>query len=245
MAAAKQKRPPQSFKAAFEKCLLDRTGIVMNNGPCNVEEMFRDLETTKRLGSLAGDDPPGNEALKVDAESKGAEAAGGNAKEWSEDLQGPDGLLNMAAKLGPLNKNLTSASHIKPFFKQLCLPQLNITSLDDDASKFTNLTFLDVSRNSLTAIDNLPPQLRFLKAYNNKIQRVTCRKSPSLAFLGLGHNALTSDGMEQLALRLRGLRSLDVSYNNLSSLGQFAADVVALTALKQPAHPILRQPGLQ
>lgn len=226
---SKQKRPPQNFKEAFERCLLDRTGIVMNNGPCNLQDMYRDLEVTKRLGGFAGDDLPGNEALKEAA----ADRAAANIKEWSEDLQGPDGLLTMTEKLGPLNKNLASESHLKPFFKHLCLPQLSVTVLDDDACKFTNLAFLDVSRNSLTAIDNLPPQLKFLKAYNNKIQSVTCRKMPSLVFLGLGYNALSTEAVEQLSLRFRSLLSLDIAYNNITNIRQSVAqDIAALDKLK-------------
>jgi len=217
------KRPPQSFAAAFEKSLVSRTGIVISDGEVRPAEMRRDLDRTLRLGGFCGDEPPGNEAL-------GSVAA--QVTELSEDLNGPEGLLALVEKLGPLNQNLTSEAFIKPFFQRLNLSQLSIVSLDADLAKFTKLTNLDISRNSIDAVDFLSPNLKFLKAYNNNITKVTCAQQPSLCFLGAGYNALAGAGMPQIVQRFRGLVSLDLCYNNITDLRPFLDEVTALGRLK-------------
>jgi len=217
---------PTSFSAAFNTCLKSQTGIVVSRGEFRLAELSRDLDRVERLGGYAGDEGEGNEVLK---------ASGEKDKCMSEDLKGSNGLLPMVEKLGPVNMNLSSAAFIKPFFKHLNLSQLNIVSFDADIAQFMNLTNVDVSRNAISAIDFLPPSLKFLKIYNNKITEITCARqppAPSLCFLGVGHNALTDSSMSQLVQRFRGLLSLDVSYNNLTSLRQLLTSVTSLGRLK-------------
>jgi len=217
-------RPPQTFRAAFEHFLVNRTGIVITDNDVRHADMKRDLDRTMRLGGFSGDEPPVNEALQA--------LDGSQQKELSEDLQGPDGLLALVQKLGPINQNVSSEAFIKPFFKHLNLSQLSLVSFDADLLKFINLTNLDVSRNSISNIDYLSPRLKFLKVYNNKISQITCAKQPSLCFLGAGYNSLTSVGMAQLVQKFRGLLSLDLSYNNLTNLKRFLEEVQVLDRLK-------------
>jgi len=216
-------RPPQTFRAAFENGLRNRTGIVVTNDDVYHAEMARDLNRSLRLGGFSGDEIPGNEALK---------ATDALAQELSDNLQGPDGLLQLVEKLGPLNPNVTSEKFIKPFFGHLNLSQLNIISFDADITKFSGLTNLDISRNSISNVNFLSPNLQFLKVYNNKINQITCSKQPSLSFLGAGYNALETSGLSQLVQRFRGLLSLDLCYNNLTSLKQFLDDVQVLSKMK-------------
>jgi len=218
--------PQSTFSAAFETSLKNQTGIVISQVEFRPAELCRDLDRVQRLGGYATDEGPGNEALK---------ATGAQGKYMSEDLEGSAGLLSMVEKLGPINLNLTSVAFIKPFFKHLNLSQLNIVSFDALTSQFPNLTNVDVSRNAIEVIDFLPPKLKFLKIYNNKVNQITCAKQPSLpslSFLGLGHNALEDGSMSQLVQRFRGLLSLDVSHNNLTSLRQFLSSVSSLSKLK-------------
>jgi Leucine-rich repeat (LRR) protein len=223
---APPKRPPQTFRAAFDNSLKNRTGIVVSNADVLYAEMARDVDRSIRLGGFSGDEPPGNQALK---------AMDAQAVEMSEDIHGPDGLLGLVEKLGPLNPNLTSEAFIKPFFKHLNLSQLSIISFDEDLTKFSNLTNLDLSKNNISNIDFLSPKLKFLKVYNNKVSQISCAKQPSLCFLGAGYNALTSAGMSQLTQRFRSLLSLDVCYNNLTNLRQFLDDAQALTKMRHLA----------
>lgn len=216
-------RAPQTFTSAFEICLQNRTGISITCGGCRYDELQRDLERALRANGFAGDDPPGNEALKQASEPE---------VEMSDDLHGPKGLLDMVEKLGPRNINLSSEVFVKPFFRHLNLSQRNITSLDEDIVKFKNLSFLDVSRNGMSRVENLAPSLKFLKAYNNTISQIVCGKQPSLSFLGAGYNALTTVGMSDLSQRFANLVSLDLCYNNLSNLREFVLDAQSLTKLK-------------
>jgi len=225
------RRPPQTFRAAFEHCLVNRTGIEITYNDVRHREMRRDLDRTLRLGGFAGDEPPGNAALQAVGAPEGKKGSE-LQKEMSEDLQGPNGLLALVEKLGPINENISSEGFIKQFFKHLNLSQLNIVSLDADLTKFVNLTNLDVSRNGISNVDFLSPNLKFLKVYNNKVTQITCAKQPSLCFLGAGYNALAANGMLQIVQKFRGLMSLDLGYNNLTGLRQFLDDVQALTRLK-------------
>lgn len=208
-----------NFKSAFENCLLNRTGIVLNNGPCHQEEMSRDLERALRLSGLAGEDSSGVDIGK-DAEGQG---------DWSDEALE---LMSMVEKLGPLNPNLASEAFIKPFFKHLNLSQFNIQGVDEDLLKFTNLTFLDLSRNELSAVEYLPPSLKFLKGYNNAISKMTCKKNASLVFLGAGYNRLGTTGFEQISNRFKNLLSLDLSYNDLTELRNFTSDSQSLQKLR-------------
>merc|ERR1719171_2211203 len=138
----------ESFKVAFEGLLLNRTGIVLNSGAFHQDEMHRDLDRALRLSGLAGDENSDVDAFR--------DTGGDNF--WSDDA--PE-LLAMVDKLGPLNPNLSCEAFIKPFFKHLSLSEFNIHALDDDLIKFTNLTFLDITKNSISAVDFLPPNLKF------------------------------------------------------------------------------------
>jgi hypothetical protein len=168
---------------------------------------------------LAGDDSSGVDIGK-DAEGQG---------DWSDEALE---LMSMVEKLGPLNPNLASEAFIKPFFKHLNLSQFNISGVDEDLVKFTNLTFLDLSRNQLSAVEYLPPNLKFLKGYNNDIQKITCKKSSSLVFLGAGYNRLGTTGFEQISNRFKNLLSLDLSYNDLTELRNFTSDSQSLQKLR-------------
>lgn len=206
-----------NFKGAFQNCLLNRTGIVLNNGPCHVQEMDRDLDRALRLSGLAGDETSGVDMGKDDQ------------GDWSDESTE---LLSMVEKLGPLNPNLASEAFIKPFFKHLNFSQFNIQGVDEDLLKFTSLTFLDLSKNQLSLVDYLPPSLKFFKGYNNTIQRISCRKLPSLCFLGAGYNKLGTSGFEQISQRFRNLLSLDLSYNNLTEIRNFTSDAQTLQKLR-------------
>merc|ERR1719329_1358604 len=136
-------------------------------------------------------------------------SSGASSLHWttSSPPTSPPELMRMTARLGPTNPNLSSEAFVKPFFKHLRLPDLGVKALDEDLTKFTNLTFLDVSRNDLSAIDYLPPNLRFLKAYNTNISRIGCRPLESLCFLGLGHSSMGAAGLKQVARLFPGILS--------------------------------------
>jgi len=75
----------------------------------------------------------------------------------------------------------------------------------------------------LTEIDQLPPNIKFLKAYNNQVVRVTCKSTKSLAFLGLGYNPLGEDALPQIIKRFPNLLSLDLCFTRVASLDAMTA----------------------
>jgi len=215
------KLKPQTFREAFERALLNRAGITITTSPLFQEEMNRDLERALRLNGFSGDRP----------DSTGeSSAAGEDGLPWSDDAQE---LMHMVAKLGVNNQNLSSEAFLKPFFRNLRLMKLAISELDADCVKFTRLTYLDVSQNALTAIDNLPPNLRFLKAYSTNISKIACKPTTSLCFLGLGHSYMGAAGLEQAARRFRNLLSLDLSFTEVAGIQEVVTHLQPLQKLRQ------------
>ncbi|CAE8674098.1 unnamed protein product [Polarella glacialis] len=171
----------------------------------------------------------GEGAGKGKGRGKGKVEGKSDAAGWSEDAEE---LQRLVRKLGARNPNICSEVFLKPFFQDLRLPGLCVSSLGEDVCKFSRLTSLDVSRNALTDIDNLPPTLKLLKAYNNQVSKVSCKATPSLCFLGLGHNPMRQDGLAKLARRFPNLMSLDLSFSELVSLEECHSKLQPLTKLR-------------
>lgn len=227
------KRQPITFAEAFGSVLLHRTGLAISERlELHQELLDQELELALRLDGFHG------EALVVEdvpaaPTSSGPETKGkgkGKKTEATVPLETPsfsqdlEELMKLVRRLGPRNPNLCSAAFLHPFFKDLRLPELSVTSpLGEGISKFTTLTYLDLSRNNLTEIDQLPPNIKFLKAYNNQVVRVTCKSTKSLTFLGLGYNPLGEDALPQITKRFPNLLSLDLCFTRVASLDAIRA----------------------
>lgn len=223
------KTQPISFTEAFGNVLLHRTGLSISERlELHQDLLDQELELALRLDGFHGDAPLVVEDTPAAPTSSGGETKGkgkGKKTETTVPLETPsfsqdlEELMKLVQRLGPRNPNLCSAAFLKPFFKDLRLPELSLVSpLGEDISKFTTLTYLDLSRNNLTDIDQLPPNIKFLKAYNNKVTRVTCKCTQSLAYLGLGYNPLGEDALPQITKRFPNLLSLDLCFTRVASL---------------------------
>eukprot|EP00930_Biecheleria_cincta_P044255 TRINITY_DN30383_c0_g1_i1.p1 TRINITY_DN30383_c0_g1~~TRINITY_DN30383_c0_g1_i1.p1 ORF type:complete len:651 (-),score=168.23 TRINITY_DN30383_c0_g1_i1:58-2010(-) len=236
------KRHPTSFTEAFGNVLLHRTGLSISEQlELHQDLLDQELELALRLDGFHGDvplvieDSPAatQQGSTTTGGGGGGGGGGGETKgkgkgkkveatvpletpSFSQDLEE---LMKLVQRLGPRNPNLCSAAFLKPFFKDLRLPELSVVSpLGEDISKFTKLTYLDLSRNNLTNIDQLPPNIKFLKAYNNQVTRVTCKSTQSLVFLGLGYNPLGEDALPKITKRFPNLLSLDLCFTRVGSL---------------------------
>lgn len=223
VAMASRKHLPRNFQEAFTKKLFHETGVAVTTNPFKKEAMENRLQVKDRLNGYADDD-------QQPVSAGASPPPEGNVGSWSDDA---DELMSLVRSLGKKDVNLASEQFLKPFFKHLSLTELHIRELDDDVSKFTNLTFLDVSRNELTCIDSLPPSLKYLKAYNNPISQVSCRPLASLHFLGIGYTNLGADGFEQAARRFKNLFALDACFSQVSDLYSVFTPLTPLTKLRQ------------
>eukprot|EP00933_Yihiella_yeosuensis_P031036 TRINITY_DN24592_c1_g1_i2.p1 TRINITY_DN24592_c1_g1~~TRINITY_DN24592_c1_g1_i2.p1 ORF type:complete len:726 (+),score=192.18 TRINITY_DN24592_c1_g1_i2:251-2428(+) len=176
-------------------------------------------------GGGAGAGPKGKGRGKG---GKGRESS--SSSKWSDNAEE---LANFIQKLGPRNPNLCSEVFLKPFFSDLKLQGLNIWTIGEDVIKFSKLTSLDLSENSLTEIDQLPPSLRFFKVYNNQISRISSRPLPSLCFLGIGNNPLGKQGLGDVVRCFPNLLSLDLSHTEVVSLDDSIEKMKALKSLRQ------------
>ncbi|CAE7219055.1 GIP [Symbiodinium sp. CCMP2592] len=170
----------------------------------------------KEKGQKDGTEKQGKGKGKEKGEGKGEGKSleSGESNGWSSDAET---LLRLVKRVGPRNPNLCSSAFLKSFFQDLRLPQLRIGQLGEDALGFSQLTSLDVSRNALVDLPYLPPNLRFLRAYNNRLSRLSCKPLSSLCFLGLGFNPLGDQGFAD-ASKFSNLLSLDAGNTDTASL---------------------------
>lgn len=228
------KREPITFAEAFGSVLLNRTGLAFSERlELHQELLDQELEGALRLDGFHGEALDVEDVPAAPTSSSGPETKGkgkGKKTEAAVPLETPsfsqdlEELMKLVRRLGPRNPNLCSAAFLHPFFKDLRLPELSVTSpLGEGITKFTALTYLDLSRNNLTEIDQLPPNIKFLKAYNNQVVRITCKSTKSLAFLGLGYNPLGEDALPQIIKRFPNLLSLDLCFTRVASLDAMTA----------------------
>ncbi|CAE7320639.1 Lrrc43 [Symbiodinium microadriaticum] len=168
----------------------------------------------KDKGQKGTEKPGKGKGKEGKGEGKGEGKSLESESGWSCDAEK---LLRLVKRLGPRNPNLCSSVFLKSFFHDLRLPQLRISQLGEELLGFSQLTSLDVSRNSLADLPYLPPNLRFLRAYNNRLSRLSCKPLSSLCFLGLGFNPLGDQGFAD-ASKFPNLLSLDAGSTDTASL---------------------------
>ncbi|XP_032509965.1 leucine-rich repeat-containing protein 43 [Phocoena sinus] len=125
--------------------------------------------------------------------------------------------------------------------KQLCapFPPFQVSLVDNDLLKFVKLEELVLSANQIKEIDttNLPPTLKVLELYGNKMTSMEClctRPPPRLQHLGLGHNKLLGP-LESLYVTSDywpNLISLDLSFNDLTDLQGMVSGLRTLRRLR-------------
>lgn len=114
--------------------------------------------------------------------------------------------------------------------RTLHLIELKITSIDSFFPIYLQqLDVLDLSGNQLSRLQHLPPKISQLDAYNNRIDVIDQPALPeSLIHLGLGCNTIATFPQ----CPLPALMSLDLSFNNLTSLVQVAAALPSVRSLR-------------
>ncbi|XP_007448762.1 PREDICTED: leucine-rich repeat-containing protein 43 [Lipotes vexillifer] len=116
-------------------------------------------------------------------------------------------------------------SFFHTYFRSLRVVDKQVSLVDNDLLKFVKLEELVLSANQIKEIDttNLPPTLKVLELYGNKMTSLEClctHPPPRLQHLGLGHNKLLGP-LESLYVTSDywpNLISLDLSFNDLTDL---------------------------
>lgn len=80
-----------------------------------------------------------------------------------------------------------------------------------------NLHTLNLSKNKLTKICNLPQSLVVLYVFGNRIDKFE-GQYPNLRHLGIGVNICTTSCLEKIIDCFPNIISLDISYNKLEDL---------------------------
>ncbi|XP_047553508.1 leucine-rich repeat-containing protein 43 [Lutra lutra] len=125
------------------------------------------------------------------------------------------------------------------YFRSLRVVDKQVSLVDKGLLKFLKLEELVLSANQIKEIDaiNLPPTLKVLELYGNKISSMEClctRPPPHLQHLGLGHNKLLGplESLYVTADYWPNLVSLDLSFNDLTDLQGLIASLRTLPHLR-------------
>jgi len=136
---------------------------------------------------------------------------------------------------------------VQEFLRTLRLRSCGIATLDSAMQHMANLCELDVSGNALQTLENLPPRMLSLQAYDNRICRVrasTWGCAATIEHLGLGFNQLKT--LEAWVNHLPSLVSLDVGFNELGDLDAALDRLKGLPALRHlrlEGNPFCLVPG--
>ncbi|XP_040475916.1 leucine-rich repeat-containing protein 43 [Ursus maritimus] len=125
------------------------------------------------------------------------------------------------------------------YFRSLRVVDKQVSLVDKGLLKFLKLEELVLSANQIKEIDavNLPPTLKVLELYGNKLSSMGClctRPPPCLQHLGLGQNKLLGplESLYVTADHWPNLVSLDLSFNDLTDLQGMIAGLSTLPHLR-------------
>lgn len=164
--------------------------------------------------------------------------------DWSDNIRS----LRQLAVQKP---HIISETFIFQHFTVLRLVDRNINEVDRGLLKFTNLTELSLTGNSLTSVvgSHLPRSLTVLQLFANKftdLKDLTVNPPPNLQHLGVGYNHLTDVSSYICPYYWPNLLSLDLSYNKIGRVKptlEALSGLVTLRNLSLMANPITLAPG--
>uniref|UniRef100_A0A452FEJ7 Leucine rich repeat containing 43 n=1 Tax=Capra hircus TaxID=9925 RepID=A0A452FEJ7_CAPHI len=137
------------------------------------------------------------------------------------------------------NPLMLKDSFFYTYFRSLRVVDKDVSLVDKELLKFVKLEELVLSANQIKEIDttNLPPTLKVLELYGNKITSMEClchHPPPRLQHLGLGHNNLLGhlESLHVTSDHWPNLVSLDLSFNNLMDLHSMVAGLQTLQHLR-------------
>nr|XP_058896660.1 LOW QUALITY PROTEIN: leucine-rich repeat-containing protein 43 [Kogia breviceps] len=154
-------------------------------------------------------------------------------------LEGSSAEDRFLRELAIQNPLMLKDSFFYSYFRSLRVVDKQVSLVDKDLLKFVKLEELVLSANQIKEIDttNLPPTLKVLELYGNKMTSMEClctRPPPRLQHLGLGHNKLLGP-LESLYVTgdyWPDLISLDLSFNDLTDLQVMVAGLRTLRHLR-------------
>ncbi|XP_073646105.1 leucine-rich repeat-containing protein 43 isoform X5 [Tursiops truncatus] len=154
-------------------------------------------------------------------------------------LEGSSAEDRFLRELAIQNPLMLKDSFFYTYFRSLRVVDKQVSLVDKDLLKFVKLEELVLSANQIKEIDttNLPPTLKVLELYGNKMTSMECLCShppPRLQHLGLGHNKLLGP-LESLYVTSDywpNLISLDLSFNDLTDLQGMVSGLRTLQRLR-------------
>ncbi|XP_065745606.1 leucine-rich repeat-containing protein 43 [Phocoena phocoena] len=154
-------------------------------------------------------------------------------------LEGSSAEDRFLRELAIQNPLMLKDSFFYTYFRSLRVVDKQVSLVDSDLLKFVKLEELVLSANQIKEIDttNLPPTLKVLELYGNKMTSMEClctRPPPRLQHLGLGHNKLLGP-LESLYVTSDywpNLISLDLSFNDLTDLQGMVSGLRTLRRLR-------------
>ncbi|XP_027952312.1 leucine-rich repeat-containing protein 43-like [Eumetopias jubatus] len=154
-------------------------------------------------------------------------------------LEGSSAEDHFLRELAIQNPLMLKDTFFYSYFRSLRVVDKQVSLVDKGLLKFQKLEELVLSANQIKEIDaiNLPPTLKVLELYGNKISSLEClctNPPPFLQHLGLGHNKLLGplQSLYVTADHWPNLVSLDLSFNDLTDLQGMIASLSTLPHLR-------------
>ena len=109
-----------------------------------------------------------------------------------------------------------------------------VSCIAPSALKLTNLVVLNLFHNNISTLENIPASCVELYLDFNQISEIKMGKADQckVELLSISHNLLTDRQLNKICTRMKQLRCLNVSHNQLVDIRQFVSSIKECPKLK-------------
>ncbi|KAL4481503.1 hypothetical protein ABPG74_007592 [Tetrahymena malaccensis] len=132
-------------------------------------------------------------------------------RQWSEQAEI---LINEIMENGYADF-ICNRDHILEVFKNINFINLQINEMDEELLKFPNIEILNLNKNIIKTVENIPKSLKELHLFSNHITEISPRlkTANNLLYLGLGYNQMKDNAIVSISRYFPQLVALDISNN--------------------------------
>ena len=120
---------------------------------------------------------------------------------------------------------------LNEFYSHLAFNGANIHQIDDDSLLLSNLKVLNLCKNNLSRIQNIPESCLQLYLDFNQIKSIDI-PTVNVEFLSISHNLIQDHSIKTIAGKMPKLRCLNISYNQIKDIRAFVSYLKECIRLK-------------
>lgn len=161
------------------------------------------------------------------------------AMEWSPENKE---MIDLIYRIGYDRNTTINQVYIANFYSRMALIDRNAVSIDKEFLELNNLVHLNISKNRIKKLENLPLALTELICTENGMEEIAdTLLLPNLLYLNIAHNNFQNKKLAHITTLFPRLTGLDVSFNNLTHLQESVeifSKIVSLKLLSTQGNPI-------